>query len=135
MDGDDVSSIYADQMQKARHPSPEALAQDARLAEWTGGRRYTCPSLEVARPDGARLSAPGYQLWKSYELLLANLIPDADQRPDAESVGEVIEWADHPLATAEVAQLRGITREQARDELQVAGATEHAMGSDSLWTN
>jgi hypothetical protein len=50
-------------------------------------------------------------------------------------VGEVIEWADHPLATAEVAQLRGITREQARDELQVAGATEHAMGSDSLWTN
>lgn len=133
IEGDDVSSTYADQTQKARHPTPEALAQDARLASWPGGRRYTCPSLEVTRLDGTRLSAPGYQLWKSYELLFGNLLPHAVQRPDAETVGEVLDWAPYPVATAEVAQIRGISRDEARDELTAAGATELPMGSDAFW--
>lgn len=133
IDGDDVSSAYADQTRKARHPTPEALAQNARLADWSGGRRYTCPSLEVVRLDGTRLSAPGYQLWKSYELLFGNLLPEAEQRPDAEVVGEVLDWAPYPLATAEVAQIRGISRDQAREELTAAGATKHPMGSDCFW--
>jgi len=131
--GDDVSSIYADQTQRARTPTPEALAQDARLADWPGGRRYTCPSLEVTRLDGTRLSAPGYQLWKSYELLFGNLLPTAEQRADAGSVSEILTWAPYPLATAEVAQIRGIGRDQARDELTAAGATERPMGSDGFW--
>ena len=133
--GDDVSSIYDDHTRRARHPSPEAPAQNARLASWPGGRRYTCPSLEVTRTaDGARLSAPGYQLWMTYEMLFANLLPEAEQRPDAETAREVLDWVPYPAATAEVAQLRGITRDQAREELVAAGATEHRIGSDALWT-
>jgi hypothetical protein len=134
-DGDDVSSTYADQTGRARHPSPEALAQDDRLAGWSGGRRYTCPSLEVRREaDGVSMSAPGFQPWQAYELLFGNLLPNAERRPDADTVSEVLDWAPYPLATAEVAQLRGISRDQAREELVAAGATEHPMGSDAFWT-
>lgn len=130
----DTAAEYDGHRARARRPSPEALAQDARLAGEPGARRYTCPSLEVTRADGTRLAAPGFQPWLSYELLFGNLLPDAVQRPDAATARDVLRWARFPLATAEVAQIRGIDRETARDELLATGASEHPAGSDAFWT-
>lgn len=39
-----------------------------------------------------------------------------------------------PLATAEVAALRGIDMGAARDELQAAGASFEPVGPDGYWT-
>ncbi len=130
----DTQAEYEAQKARARQPTPATLAQDSRLAGEPGARRYTCPSLEVTRADGARLAAPGFQPWLSYELLFGNLLPEAAQRPDAETVSEVLDWAPFPLATAEVAQIRGIERETARQELLAAGASERPAGSDAFWT-
>lgn len=130
----DSEAEYEAQKARARQPTPEALAQDSRLAGEPGARRYTCPSLEVTRADGRRLAAPGFQPWLSYELLFGNLLPDAVRRPDGESAAEVLDWAAFPLATAEVAQIRGIERDAAREELLEAGAREHPAGSDAFWT-
>lgn len=122
-------------MHDARHPTPEALAQDARLAGWDGGRRYTCPSYEiVTTDDGRRLSAPGFQPFESYELALGNLGPELQQRAAPASVAEVLDWAPFALATQEVAALREIDREAARAELEAAGATFEPVGNDGVWT-
>lgn len=134
-EADDTLSIYADHVRRARHPSPEALAQNDRLADWEGGRRYTCPSLEITRAsDSLHLAAPGFQPKQAYEVLMGNVLPEATQRPAANSVDEVLAWAPFALATAEVAAVRGITVDQARDELTAAGATELKLANDAFWS-
>lgn len=128
----DTAAALAADMDAARHPTPEALAQDGRLAPWEGGRRYTCPSLEFERPDGRRLSAPGFQPWESYELAVANLLPNVARRPPAAGVEEVLQWAPFPLATAEVAALRGADTATVEQEL-AAVAQRTTVGTSAYW--
>nr|HMS73548.1 hypothetical protein [Baekduia sp.] len=98
-------------------------------------RRYTCPSLEITRAsDSLHLAAPGFQPKQAYEVLMGNVLPEARQRPAADSVDEVLAWAPFALATAEVAAVRGITVDQARDELTAAGATELKLANDAFWS-
>jgi len=98
-----------------------------------GGHRYTCPSYELVRsPDGASLSAPGFQPTLAYEVAIANLAPELTRREDPESVAEVLEWAGEPLATAEVAAVCGIELGEAHEQLGRVAAEEH-IGSDGLW--
>jgi predicted DsbA family dithiol-disulfide isomerase len=120
----------------ARDPSPGALALAHKLASTGngGGYRYTCPSYELRREsDGASLSAPGFQPAASYEVAIANLAPSLTRRPDPSEVVEVLQWAGEPLATAEVAAVCGIDREDAREQLGRV-ATEHHIGFDGLWS-
>ena len=99
-----------------------------------GGYRYTCPSYELRREsDGASLSAPGFQPAASYEVAIANLAPSLTRRPDPSEVTEVLQWAGEPLATAEVAAVCGIDREDAREQLGRV-ATERHIGFDGLWS-
>lgn len=124
-----------DDMEAARTPSPEAVAQRARLAPWAKGLRYTCPSLEFTRrSDGRRVSAPGFQPRESYEMAVANLAPGLDLRPFAESVDEVLEWAPFPLATVEVAAVRDADVDAVRTELRDLGAHLTPVGPDGYWT-
>lgn len=117
-----------------RHPSPEAVALRHKLASWSEGWRYTCPSYEVVREsDGARISVPGFQPLESYEVAIANLLPDAERREDPESVEEVLAWADEPLASVEVAVVCGIELEQAREDLGRVAEEAH-LGFDGLWS-
>lgn len=117
----------------ARRPAPAALALDHKLAGWSGGRRYTCPSYElVRRSDGATMAAPGFQPFATYDVIAANLLPELERRPDPETVEEVLRWAGYPLATQEVAVVCGIPFEQAREELGRI-AIEHHVGADGLW--
>src|SRR6478672_6627238 len=94
MAGDDVARELADDMARAREPLPAARALDHKLANWSGGRRYTCPSYEVVRlSDGVRIAVPGFQPFAAYDVVLANLMPGLERRADPSSAAEVLEWA------------------------------------------
>src|SRR3954469_17388223 len=44
---DEVETALREDMVAARHPIEAARVLDAKLANWSGGRRYTCPSYEI----------------------------------------------------------------------------------------
>lgn len=128
------AALRAD-MAAARRPGPAALALDFRLADAgpDGGRRYTCPTLVLSAEDGRSIEAPGFQPVEAYEVAIANLAPDLERRPDPTSVREVLEWADGPLATMEVAAVRNLDVEATRRELADT-ATFTAVGRDGYWS-
>jgi predicted DsbA family dithiol-disulfide isomerase len=129
----ETDDLLAADLEAAREPTPGALALAHKLARTeTGGHRYTCPSYEVQREDGVSLSVPGFQPVAAYEVAIANLAPGATRREDPSSVREVLEWADEPLATAEVAAVCGISLEDARAELGAVAEEEH-IGFEGLW--
>src|SRR4051794_17110225 len=110
-------------MAAARAPSAAAQALPHRLG---AGPRYTCPSYEIARAgaDWPRFDVPGFQPVEVYEAAIANLAPELERRPLAESAAEVLEWAGEPLAAAEVAAIRGVSIAEAEAELAAVGADE-----------
>jgi hypothetical protein len=127
-------SALEEDMRLARHPTPEAVALKHKLARWSGGWRYTCPSYEILRPsDGVRVSVPGFQPVESYEVAIANLLPEGERREDPDDVEEVLEWAGEALATIEVATVCGIELEEARERLGRVARERH-LGFDGLWS-
>lgn len=130
----EVEQQLREDMEAARRPMPAARVLDHKLANWSGGRRYTCPSLEITRlSDGVTISVPGFQPYAAYDVVLANLVPGLDRRPAAESAAEVLRWAEVPLASQEVAAVRCSGRGAAREELGRIADEEH-VGADGLWT-
>lgn len=118
----------------ARDPTAAALAQDHKLAPAGEGRRYTCPSYEIVRlADGMQLDVPGFQPYGAYEVALANLAADARLREPPGSVRELLEWADEPLATREVAEVCEIAHDEARQRLGRVASERH-LGFDGLWS-
>lgn len=129
-----VESELDDDITAARRPSAAARVLDARLANWSGGRRYTCPSYEITRlSDGVTISVPGFQPFAAYDVVFANLVPGVDRRDPPGSVEEVLAWAGTPLATAEVATVCELDRADAREQLGRV-ATERHVGADGFWT-
>lgn len=123
----------------ARTPAPAAVALShklARVAEDPGRWRYTAPSLVFTRTaDRLAIETPGFQPSLAYEVAIANLAPELPRRAAPESVQELLAWAGEPLATQEVAEVMGISRDDARAQLAAAaGAVEHAAGSDGFWS-
>lgn len=134
MDEPRTEQAIADDFAASRTPSPEALAQPERLAAWSGGFRYTCPSYEISRSDdGARMIAPGFQPLRAYELAIANLAPELARRSDPERVEEVLAAFATPLATREVAEVMGIDTDAARALLAPVARIER-VGGDGYWT-
>jgi predicted DsbA family dithiol-disulfide isomerase len=129
-----VTAQLEGDMRAAREPMPAARALDHKLANWSGGRRYTCPSLEIVRrSDGVRIAVPGFQPFAAYDVILANLVPDLERREPPESVEEVLRWAPTPLATKEVAVICDITLAEARERLGRVAVERH-VGADGLWS-
>jgi len=129
----EVLSALEQDMAAARAPSPAALALDHKLAPWSGGRRYTCPSYELSRlRDERTIAIPGYQPLAVCEVVVANLCPDLQRREDPESVREVLAWAGEPLATVEVATVAGLDVDRARTEL-AHFAHFQPIGPDGYW--
>jgi predicted DsbA family dithiol-disulfide isomerase len=123
-----------DDLREAREPMPAARVLDEKLANWSGGRRYTCPSYEIARlEDGVRISVPGFQPFSVYDVITANLVPGLERNDPAESVEAVLSWADTPLATKEVAVVCDIEQYEAREQLGRV-AHERQVGFDGFWT-
>jgi predicted DsbA family dithiol-disulfide isomerase len=129
-----VETAMREDMAAAREPSSAARVLDDRLADWSGGRRYTCPSYEIERrSDHVRIAVPGFQPFAAYDVVLANLVPGTERRDPPGSVLEVLEWAGEPLATREVAVLCDIDDARARQELGRVADEQH-IGSDGLWS-
>jgi predicted DsbA family dithiol-disulfide isomerase len=132
--GADVDAALDEDRAKAREPIPAARALDAKLANWSGGRRYTCPSYEIVRrSDGVKIAVPGFQPFAAYDVVLANLVPGSDRRDPPASVAAVLEWAGEPLATREVAVVCDIEHALAREELGRVAVERH-LGADGLWS-
>jgi 2-hydroxychromene-2-carboxylate isomerase len=132
--GDDVATALADDMASARRPIPAARVLDAKLANWSGGRRYTCPSYEIVRKsDGVRIAVPGFQPFAVYDVVTANLVPGVERRDPAGSAEEVLAWTGTPLATQEVAVVRDIGFDEAHEELSRV-AVQRPLGYDGFWT-
>ena len=121
-------------MRLAREPMPAARILDHKLANWSGGQRYTCPSYEIVRvADGVRIAVPGFQPFGVYDVIMANLVPGTERREPPESVEEVLTWTGTPMATKEVAVVCDISQDEARERLgRVAG--EQHVGFDGFWT-
>jgi len=131
---DDTGNALREDMSAARAPMPAARALDHKLANWSGGRRYTCPSYEIVRVnDGVRIAVPGFQPAAAYDVVLANLVPGLDRRDPPETVEEVLAWAGTSLATREVAAVCEISSQDARERLGRV-ATERHLGTDGLWS-
>ncbi len=129
-----VEEEVAQDMTDAREPMRSARVLDHKLANWSGGQRYTCPSYEITRlSDGVTIAVPGFQPFAVYDVVLANLVPGTERRPVAEEVTEVLEWAEGPLATREVAVLADIEQADAREQLGRVASERH-VGSDGFWT-
>ena len=129
-----VEAALREDIESARRPSSASLAQVHKLASTDeGGRRYTCPSLEFTGPDGRRIDSPGFQPVEVYEAAIANLEPELERRDAPESVEALLEWAQVPLATAEVAAVMGIEAADARAELARIAA-ETPVGPDGYWS-
>jgi predicted DsbA family dithiol-disulfide isomerase len=134
MEGDDVQAALDQDMAAAREPAPAARVLDDKLANWSGGRRYTCPSYEIERQaDGVRIAIPGFQPFPVYDVVTANLLPALERRPNPESVEEVLAWTGTPLATIEIAVVCDIAFDDAREQLSRV-AVEHPVGFDGFWT-
>jgi predicted DsbA family dithiol-disulfide isomerase len=128
-----VESALREDMAATRAPLPEALALAHRLSRSNGGLRYSTASAVFERGD-RRIVMPGFQPFAVYEVAVANVAPDIERRPPPETVEEILSWAPYPLATAEVAELRGIGIDQARDELQRADAKLAEAAGDGYWS-
>jgi predicted DsbA family dithiol-disulfide isomerase len=129
-----VETAMREDMAAAREPICAARVLDDRLANWSGGRRYTCPSYEIVREsDGVRIAVPGFQPFAAYDVVLANLVPGTERRKPPRSVLEVLEWAGEPLASREVAVVCDIDHAEAREELGRVAKEEH-VGADGFWS-
>jgi 2-hydroxychromene-2-carboxylate isomerase len=129
-----VEADLEEDMRRAREPLPAARVLDHKLANWSGGRRYTCPSYEITRlEDGVTISVPGFQPFAAYDVVLANLVPGLDRREPPSTVEEVLRWAGTPLASQEVAVVCGTSLLDAREELGRVARETH-VGPDGFWT-
>jgi protein-disulfide isomerase-like protein with CxxC motif len=132
--GADVEAALRDDMAAARHPLEAARVLDEKLANWSGGRRYTCPSYEIVRvADGVRIAVPGFQPFAVYDVVTANLVPRVDRREPPASVEEVLRWTGTPLATKEVAVVCDIGFAEARERLGRVAEERH-VGADGFWS-
>ena len=127
-----VERALREDMAATRAPLPEALALAHRLSRSDGGLRYSTASAVFERGD-RRVVMAGFQPFAVYEVAVANVAPELERRPPPRAVEEVLAWAPHPLATAEVAELRGIGLDQARQELEQAGAGFAEAAGDGYW--
>jgi predicted DsbA family dithiol-disulfide isomerase len=129
-----VDDALAEDMAAAREPMRAARVLDHKLANWSGGQRYTSPTFELTRlADGVTNSIPGFQPFAVYDVVLANLVPGTRRRRAPADVAEILRRAGAPLATREVAVVADIDQADARERLGRV-ATERHVGSDGFWT-
>jgi predicted DsbA family dithiol-disulfide isomerase len=116
----------------AREPSPGARALDHKLGGPRGERRYTAPSYELAAGKRS-ISVPGFNPADVYETAIANLAPDVRRREPPADVGELLRWAEVPLATAEVVEIMQLPEPEVRDALAQV-ANPRPAGADMYWS-
>lgn len=138
----EVEAAYQLDRAAARTAAGSPTELQGKAAVTDGPVRYTAPSLVLER-DGRRLEAGGFQTIEAYDVLVANLAPDATREAPPEGPGPLLQHFTGGLTTQEVAQL--LTRgndvpdrpaaERALFDLAAAGAARRSpLGDDALWT-
>jgi predicted DsbA family dithiol-disulfide isomerase len=129
----EVEAALRADMAATRDPRPEALALAYKLSKSDGAYRYSTSSGVFS--SGSRVVvAAGFQPWAVYEVAMASVAPEIARRDVPASASDVLEWAPFPLATAEVAELRGVSLDDARAELSAAGAVFTPSANDGYWS-
>ena len=129
----EVEAALREDMAATRAPAPEALALAHRLSRSEGGLRYSTASAVFER-GGRRVVMPGFQPFAVYEVAMANVAPDVERAAAPDGVEQVLSRAPYALAIAEVAALRGIGIDAAREELERAGARHEPAAGDGYWS-
>jgi predicted DsbA family dithiol-disulfide isomerase len=130
---DEVEAALRADMAATRDPPPEALALPHKLSRSDGRLRYSTSSAEFEHHD-RRVVAAGFQPFAVFEVAIASVAPNIERREAPTAVDEILAWAPYALATAEVAELRGIAIDQARGELERAGARFAPSANDGYWS-
>lgn len=117
----------------ARRPGPHAKHFAHKLSHTsTGLVRYPASSYVFTAGD-LTFELPGFWPVEAYEAIIGNLIPEAARADNPKSAQQVLEWADTPLATIEVATIMNRHIEEVRSQLQeIANFTP--VGQDGFWT-
>jgi hypothetical protein len=116
----------------ARSPAPAARALDHKLGGPREERRYTAPSYEFGDASAGMIVVPGFQPFEAYEVAVANLAPELERRSAPDDVGELLDWAPYPLATAEVMAIAGLDPNAASAALARV-AEPIPSGADFFW--
>ncbi len=128
----DTDEALAQDIADSRRPSAAARALDHKLGGPADERRYTAPSYELATAE-ASTCLPGFNPVEAYEAAIANLDPALMRRPPPDTVAELLEWADVPLATAEIVAIMQQPEAEVRAEL-ARRARALPAGADTYWT-
>jgi predicted DsbA family dithiol-disulfide isomerase len=127
-----TDQALAQDIADSRQPSAAARALDHKLGGPPHARRYTAPSYELTT-GRASTCLPGFNPVEAYETAIANLDPALTRRPAPETVAELLEWADAPLATAEIVQIMQQPEAELRAQLARSAVATPA-GADMYWT-
>jgi 2-hydroxychromene-2-carboxylate isomerase len=122
----EVDEALSADIEAARSPSPAALALDHKLSGPEGERRYSAG-------ESLTITIPGFNPTEAYELAIANLDPEVKRRAVPENVRRALEWAEEPLATAEVAALMQVEQGDAHSAL-LEIARPIPAGADFYWS-
>jgi predicted DsbA family dithiol-disulfide isomerase len=131
---DGVDEQLRADMADTRDPLPEASALAHRMSRSDGKLRYSTASA-VFEHGSRRFVMPGFQPFGVYEVAMANVAPDVQRRGAPDTVEALLEWAPYALSTAELAELRGVSIDDARAELESSGAQFAAVAGDGYWAN
>ena len=117
-----TAEVEAAPCRRTSTPRAPRRPRRARSTTSSAGRRSSAATPPRATRSGATRTArsttlPGFHPVEAYEAAIANLAPELVRRPKPESVADVLAWAGHPLATAEVAAIAQLDATQARVEL------------------
>ena len=127
-----TGEALAQDIAASRQPSAAARALDHKLGGPSEQRRYTAPSYELATAQ-ASACVPGFNPVEAYEAAIANLAPGLPRRPPPETAVELLEWAEMPLATAEVVQIMQQPEAEVRAQLARCAQAIPA-GADMYWS-
>ena len=142
LDDEDVLARYEADRTRTRSAEGTPSHAQGKTASYGGPERYTAPSLIFTAPDGRSLEAGGFQPTEAYDVVLANLDPTLDRRPEPDTAAAALAGFPAGLTTAEVAEV--LRRDLAPDdrpgalaglqEAQEAGAVRREpLGDDALW--
>jgi predicted DsbA family dithiol-disulfide isomerase len=141
IDDPDVVEAYQRDREEARDAAGSAAELQGKTRVTDGPVRFTAPSVVFER-DGQRLVAGGFQPVDAYDVLVANLDPTLDRRPEPEDPAPLLDHFRDGLTTQEVAALLTgnnqlpdrAAAERALLELVANGqATRRPLGDDALW--
>jgi predicted DsbA family dithiol-disulfide isomerase len=136
----EVEEAYQRDRAETRNPARFAVTL-GRTAASDGPDRYTAPSI-VLRAGGRELVAPGFQPFEAVDVLVMNLVPEAE-RLAVPSLEDLLAAYPGGLTTAEVARVLADTTDEpdpaaAEDALirlcVAGGASRRQLGHDALWT-